>query len=288
MAGYDAIVLGTGPAGASAAITLKVRNKNVLVIGQRKVSSKVEKASEIQNYPGLFAVSGKELSGRLRNHMESMDIPVIEDKVTAVYAMGKYYTVQGINEMYESTAVILATGVTAGKAFPGEEEHLGHGVSYCATCDAFAYKGKSAVVIGYSKREEAEANFLAETADKVYYIPMYADEVTDCTRDNVEVRREKPSYIGEEGGKVTGLVTDQGLIAANGVFILRESIPAGQLVSGLAMDGNHVKVDRDMVTSLPGCFACGDITGTPYQYIKAAGEGNVAALSAAKYIDSLK
>ena len=84
------------------------------------------------------------------------------------------------------------------------------------------------------------------------------------------------------------LTTDQGEIISDGIFLLRESVSPGKLVPGLELDGNHVKVDRGMAANLPGLFAAGDITGTPYQYIKAAGEGNVAALSAVSYIDSRK
>ena len=84
------------------------------------------------------------------------------------------------------------------------------------------------------------------------------------------------------------LATDQSEIISDGIFLLRESVSPGKLVPGLELDGNHVKVDRKLASNLPGLFAAGDITGTPYQYIKAAGEGNVAALSAVSYIDSLK
>ena len=83
------------------------------------------------------------------------------------------------------------------------------------------------------------------------------------------------------------VVTDQGEHAADGIFVLRDAISPGQLVPGLETDGSHVTVDRKMCASLPGCFAAGDIVGTPYQYIKAAGEGNIAAISAAAYVDAL-
>ena len=83
-------------------------------------------------------------------------------------------------------------------------------------------------------------------------------------------------------------MTAEGTYDFDGVFILRDSISPGQLVPGLQIENNHVAVDRSMATNLPGCFACGDVTGLPYQYIKSAGEGNVAALSAAKYLDEKK
>jgi len=178
--------------------------------------------------------------------------------------------------------VILATGVTMDKPLPGENEFLGRGVSYCATCDAALYRGRTAAVIGYGPKEEAEADFLAEVVGKVYYIPMYKEPYH--LAENVEVVREKPLEIVGEASLVGALRTDGGEYPVDCVFILRESILPEHLVPGLELEENHVKVDRQMKTNIPGCFACGDIAGKPYQYIKAAGQGNVAALSAVEYL----
>ena len=283
MARYDVIVLGSGPAGLEAAITLKVRNKNVLVIGSAPASEKVQKAHTIQNYLGLPDVAGDAMGRAFTDHAQKMGVSVKVDKITQVYAMGEYFALQGISEMYEAQAVILACGVSAGNPYPGEAEYLGRGVSYCATCDAALYRGKTVAIIATSPREEAEADFMTEYAAKTYYFPLYKDEPKVLPA--VEVIREIPSAI-EGGLKVNRLKTNKNEYQVDGVFILRESISPVQLVPGLAAEEGHVKVDRQMLTNLPGCFACGDITGKPYQYIKAAGEGNVAALSAVFYLDS--
>ena len=208
-----------------------------------------------------------------------------EDKINAVYAMGEYFALQGNGTNYEAQTVILATGVSTAKAYPGEEQFLGRGVSYCATCDAPLYRGKTAAIIGFSPKEEAEADFMAEMADKVYYIPMYEADVN--VADSVEVLREKP--VSVEGSlKVQELVTDRNRYDVDGVFFLRESVSPAQLVPGLKIEDNHIAVDRQMRTNLAGCFACGDAVGAPYQYIKSAGEGNVAALSAVAYLAEKK
>jgi thioredoxin reductase (NADPH) len=158
-------------------------------------------------------------------------------------------------------------------------------VSYCATCDAALYKGKVAAVIGYSKKEEEEAKFLAEIAQKVYYIPMY--EMQTGILENVTIVNDIPVSVESIGGfKADRLVLKNRTIEADGIFILRDSILSSQLVFGLEMSDNHVAVNRKLETNLSGCFACGDVTGQPYQYIKAAGEGNVAALSAVKYLST--
>ena len=121
-------------------------------------------------------------------------------------------------------------------------------------------------------------------AAEVTYIPMYNEPVE--LPEKVSIVREKPVEIKAEGG-VKKVVTDRGEYEADGIFVLRDAISPGQLVPGLETDGSHVTVDRKMCASLPGCFAAGDIVGTPYQYIKAAGEGNIAAISAAAYVDAL-
>ena len=278
---YDIAIIGTGPAGLEAAITAKVRNKKIILFGNKNLSMKVEKAHTIQNYLGLPNIAGEDLKAAYENHLKTMDIQITEDKINAVYAMGEYFALQGNGTNYEAQTVILATGVSTAKAYPGEEEFLGRGVSYCATCDAPLYKGKTAAIIGFSPKEEAEADFMAEMADKVYYFPMYEGAVK--VSDTIEVIQDKPVAV-EGTMKVQELVTEKGSYAVDGVFFLRESVSPAQLVPGLKIEDNHIAVDRQLRTNIAGCFACGDAVGAPYQYIKSAGEGNVAALSAVAYL----
>ena len=279
---YDIAIIGTGPAGVSAALTARNRNKSILLLGSRQMSEKVAKAHEIRNYPGLPFIRGEDMAAAFRNQLDQMEIPVTEKRIGAVYAMGDYFALQAGEEMLEAKTVILATGVVSAKPLPGEEALLGRGVSYCATCDAPLYRGRAAAVIGFSPREEAEAAFLSEVCSRVIYIPVYPEE-TDLP-EAVEVIREKPVEIRKAESSLI-VQTAEGEYSADGVFVLREAVAPAQLVPGLETDGAHVKVNRKMETNLPGVFACGDLTGTPYQYVKAAGEGNVAAISAAAYLD---
>ena len=280
---FDIAIIGTGPAGVSAALTAKNRNKSILLLGSRQMSEKVAKAHEILNYPGLPAVTGTGLAEAFRKHLDGMGIGITEKRVGTVYAMGDRFVLQIGEDMAEADAVILATGVVQANPLPGEKELLGRGVSYCATCDAPLYRGRTAAVIGYSPREETEAAFLNEVCEQVLYFPMYREETS--LPEGVQVVREKVTGIDQENGKRI-VRTEKGTYAADGVFVLREAVAPDTLVPGLETDGAHVRVNRKMETNLPGVFACGDLTGTPYQYVKAAGEGNVAAISAAAYIDS--
>ena len=132
----DIAIIGTGPAGVSAAITAKVRGKTVLLFGSRELSSKLTKAHKIQNYPGLPDIDGAQLAQAFKKHLDVLEIPITEKQVTAVYAMGGYFGIQTPDAMLEASSVILAGGVVMGKTFPKEDELLGRGVSYCATCDA--------------------------------------------------------------------------------------------------------------------------------------------------------
>ncbi len=278
---YDIAIIGTGPAGLSAAITAKLRNKTILLIGKKALSSKIKKASLIQNYPGLPNVTGKKLQKAFLHHLEKMDISVTEDQVNTVYAMGTYFAIQGHHAQYEASSVIVAAGLFAARPYPGELEYLGNGVSYCATCDAALYKGKSAIIVSSEKDGEEEAAFLAQTADKVSYLPLYQETYTP--EHNIELIHQTPTAIERKDGRMR-LLTVEGFLEADGIFLLREQVAPSQLVPGLSMNGNHVEADRQMQTNIKGLFACGDITGTPYQYVKAAGEGNVAALSAVAYL----
>ncbi len=284
MSRYDILIIGTGPAGLEAAITAKVRNKNILLIGSKNSSTKVEKAHTVENYLGLPHISGTDMQKAFLDHIANLGIEITEDQVIAVYNMTDYFMVQTKTTYYEASSVILATGVLTSKPYPNEEALLGKGVSYCATCDGALYKNKTVAVIATSKEEEDEVLFLKEYASKVHYFPLYQD-YSDLK--DIDIHTEKPiEIIGTNN--VEKLVTDQNEYAIDGLFILRESVAPKQLVPGLETDGPHAKVNLDMSTNIPGVFACGDIAGLPYQYIKSAGQGNVAALSAVKYLASKK
>ena len=286
----DIVIIGSGPAGISAAITATIRNKKVKLFGDRSLSQKIRKAERVDNYPGLPSISGGQLAEAFEKHLQAMHIDICSEKVITAYSMGSYFMVQTTENMYEATSVILATGVNFAKPLSGEEDFLGRGVSYCATCDAPLYRGKDVMVIGYDTNAEREAEFLSEIAGNVTYLPVYKKKQEPVfagkAASKIKVVQGRPKKF-EGKFKAETLITTEGEYKADGFFVLRESIAPAQLVPGMKMDGNHAHVNLKMETSLPGCFACGDIAGKPYQYIKSAGQGNVAALSAASYVDQL-
>ncbi len=285
----DCIIIGSGVAGISAALTLKANGKSFLLFGSPALSEKIEKAELIRNYPGLSNITGKDFVAALKAQLSEAEIEIKDEKVGGVYAMKEKFTVLTQDQTaYESRSVILACGVESVKQIDGEEKFLGRGVSYCATCDGFLYKGKTIAVFCTSKRLEHEIEYLADIAAKVYLIPMYKDVV--IRRDNVEIIRKMPKKIDgtKRVEKITFAVAPSQNapkeIEVSGVFMLRDCVSPAILVGGLQMQDGHVVVDRDMSTNLSGCFAAGDCTGRPYQYAKAVGEGNIAAHSVTEFV----
>lgn len=284
---YDAAIIGTGPAGVSAALTLRANEKNFIWIGSKSFSDKVGKAEKIANYPGLPMVTGAEMNDVFRRQCEERGITIEDRMVTSIVKFGDHYALTAGSEFYETYTVIFATGVTAVGLLPGEAELVGKGVSYCATCDGFLYKNKTIAVICNAKRFEHEVEFLAQLAEKVWYFPLYKDP--GQFPENVELMDQRAVKMNAEDGRFTSLTLKNGeTIPANGVFCLRDSVSLATLLPGLATEQGHIAVDRQMVTNLPGVFAAGDCTGRPYQYVKAAGEGNVAAHSIVEYLASLQ
>ncbi|WP_270939945.1 NAD(P)/FAD-dependent oxidoreductase [Romboutsia lituseburensis] len=288
---YDIAIVGSGPAGLSAAINGKIRNKNVIVFGNENLSNKLIKAPSIDNYLGFFEISGDELKNKFKDHIDSMGIDICQKKINNVYAMGDYFALMSGDEMYEATTVILATGVEYGKPIKGEEEFLGRGVGYCATCDAPLYRDKKVAIIGYNKESEEEANFLNEIASKTYFIPMYKNEglmrSSNDLDSSIEVINDRPVQIHGDN-LVNKVAFKEKEIDVDGVFVIKDSASPKSLVPGIETDGPHIKVDINMKTSIEGCFAAGDCVGKPYSYIKSAGQGQIAALNAVAYLDKLK
>jgi len=279
---YDCVIIGSGPAGLSAAINLKTYNKNFLWFGNANLSEKVEKAELVNNYPGLPSVSGKELQAAFQKHKEDMKLEITDKIVSSIYDMGGYYNVMAENQFYETESIILAMGVVAANQYQGESEFVGRGVSYCATCDGALYRDKTIAVVSTAKRFEHEIEFLADLAEKVYLFPFYKE--CEIQGENVESVKKAIKEIKGGFRADTLLLADGTEMTVDGIFIMRNAIAPTTLLSKLEMEDGHIAVNRHMATNMKGVFAAGDCTGKPYQYTKAVGEGNVAAHSVIEYL----
>ena len=271
---YDVAIVGTGPAGLSAALTLKLHNKEIVWFGSEALSDKVGKSEKIANYPGVPMVSGGELNAKFREQAEELGIEITDKKVTNIADLGDKFMLLADNEMFEAKTVLLATGIPQARGMENEDRLLGMGVSYCATCDGFLYRDKTVAVYCTDERMAHDIDYLEEIAAKVY---VYTNFGYSSESPKVEIL-EKPIKKLDGQMKADSVETSDGRkIDVDGVFILRPAIAPSTLFTGLELDGAHIKADRNHETNYKGCYAAGDCTGRPYQIAKAVGEGNVAA-----------
>lgn len=266
---YDLLVVGGGPAGLTAAIHARARDKSVLVISNEPTASPLCRAPEMANYPGLPGVTGVELVRRLLAQARDMGAEFKTGRALSVLPMGRSVMVSVENDAVEGSAVILAPGVSRAAPLKGELELLGRGVSYCATCDGMLYRGRKVAVLGWTESAGEEAAFLEGIGCSVTYF----HRPKDC------------SVLGTD--RVEAVRCDGKTVPADGVFLLRPTMTPSDLFPGLAVEEGSAVVDRRMATNLPGLFAAGDCTGGPLQVSKAAGEGLIAGQSAAAYVAGL-
>lgn len=281
---YDLAIIGSGPAGISAALTAKARNLNFIWFGKKELSIKIEKAERINNYPGFFSVTGEQLKEAFSNQIESEELTIIDKNINQVFKMGKLFAIFSGQESWQAKTVIFCMGTAPANTMKGETEFLGRGVSYCATCDGRLYQGRRIAVVCTSPKYEEEVEFLADLADKVILFVSYKG--CGISRDNVQIINGLPKEItGEQ--LVNGIKSLKDFYEVDGVFCLKDAYSPASILNGLEMDNNHIKVDRVQETNIKGCYAAGDCTGRPYQYAKAIGEGNVAMHSAVEYLSKL-
>ena len=277
---HEILVLGAGPAGLAAAVAARGRNKSVLVIGNRWEDSPLAKAEQVDNYLGLPGRTGRQLLREYVDHAAAMGVEFVTGRAISLMEFNGFMVTVG-SQVYDGKALILAPGVVRQTKYPGEEEFLGRGVSYCATCDGMLYRGREVAVVGRSPDAPAEANYLHSIGCKVTYVASKRSEGLDEAIPFVQAGRL--AVKGEN--MVTALEADGVDIPCAGIFILRPAVAPTDLLPALETEGGYIKVDRTMATNVQGVFAAGDCTGLPLQIAKAVGEGHVAALSACEYLD---
>lgn len=281
---YDIAVIGSGPAGLSAAVNARARGKTVLVVGNDYRESPLYRAERVDNYLGMPGRTGAELMEAYRRHAEAMEVDFRTGRVLNIMQMdGTSYLSIG-SDMETARAVVLTTGVARGKKLPGEARYLGRGVSYCATCDGMLYRGRPVAVVGLAPDAPEEANFLQGIGCQVTYVSAREPEgLVPAVRWVRQTGRLE--IVGED--TATALRIGDTELPAQCIFLLRSAFPPTDLLPDLALEDGYITVDRRMRTNLPGVFAAGDCTGLPLQLSKAVGEGLVAGQTAAEYVDQL-
>lgn len=299
---YDVIILGSGPAGLSAAIYARRAKLKSLVIEAKPLSGgQILDTYEVDNYPGLPGTSGFELGSKFRSHADQLGVQFATATVQEIKEEKGRKKVITNQEIFEAECVILAMGARHRKLeIPGEEELSGMGVSYCATCDGAFFKGRTVAVAGGGDVALEDALFLARGCEKVYLIHR-RDEFRGAKILQEKVKKTgnieiiwngeiKAIHGGNQVEKITVINNKEKTeseLEVQGVFIAVGISPNTEIVKGLTEldEQGYVKAGEDTLTSVPGIFAAGDIrTKQLRQVITAAADGANAVTSAEKFL----
>lgn len=279
---YDVIVIGSGPAGITAAIYAKRRNLSILVIS--KGNGTLQKAEKIDNYYGFEnGISGKELYVNGIKQAKNLGIDFIEDEVINIEYVNQF-TIETVNSKYEAKAVILATGVSRNVPnIKGIKEFEGKGVSYCAVCDSFFYKGKDVAVLGDGNYAIHEFETLKPIASSVTILTN-GNTMVENRDSSIEVNSKKIREFRGDTKLEEVEFEDNTIQNLNGVFIAMGTASSSDLARkiGARIENNNIIVNENMETTVPGLFACGDCTGGLLQISKAVYEGAKAGLAVLK------
>ena len=279
---YDVIVIGSGPAGITAAIYAKRRNLSILVIS--KGNGTLQKAEKIDNYYGFEnGISGKELYVNGIKQAKNLGIDFIEDEVINIEYINQF-TIETVNSKYEAKAVILATGVSRNVPnIKGIKEFEGKGVSYCAVCDSFFYKGKDVAVLGDGNYAIHEFETLKPVASSVTILTN-GNTMVENRDSSIEVNSKKIREFRGDTKLEEVEFEDNTIQNLNGVFIAMGTASSSDLARkiGARIENNNIIVNENMETTVPGLFACGDCTGGLLQISKAVDEGAKAGLAVLK------
>ncbi|QNI04120.1 thioredoxin-disulfide reductase [Halomonas sp. SH5A2] len=307
------IILGSGPAGYTAAVYAARANLKPLLITGLQAGGQLTTTTDVDNWPGdAQGVQGPELMERMKLHAERFNTEVLFDHIHEVSVSDKPFTLKGDNGVYTCDALIVATGASARYlGLPSEQQFMGQGVSACATCDGFFYRNQEVVVVGGGNTAVEEALYLSNIASKVTLVhrrdTLRAEKIlqdklfekVDAGKIVLEWFQQVEEVLGDNTG-VTGVrvkSTKDGTlkdIHAPGLFIAIGHSPNTGIFDGqLDMSGGYIKVKSGLegnatATSVPGVFACGDVMDHVYrQAITSAGSGCMAALDAERYLDGI-
>ncbi|WP_404343601.1 thioredoxin-disulfide reductase [Vreelandella aquamarina] len=307
------IILGSGPAGYTAAVYAARANLKPLLITGMQAGGQLTTTTDVDNWPGdAEGVQGPELMERMKQHAERFNTEVLFDHINEVSLGEKPYTLKGDSGTYTCDALIIATGASARYlGLPTEQQFMGQGVSACATCDGFFYRNQEVIVVGGGNTAVEEALYLSNIASKVTLVhrrdTLRAEKIlqdklfekAEAGKIALEWFYEVEEVLGDNTG-VTGVrvkSTKDGAskeIHAPGLFIAIGHSPNTGIFEGqLEMNGGYIKVKSGIegnatATSVPGVFACGDVMDHIYrQAITSAGSGCMAALDAERYLDGI-
>ncbi len=296
---YDVGIIGSGPAGLSAAIYAKRANLSAVVIEKEyEGTGQIAESGQVDNYLGLPGISGYDLGEQFREHAVKLGVSFLEQEVTEIKKEDStvFTIIFADGSSVEAKAVIYAAGATPRRAnIPGEQEYSGKGVSYCAICDGSFYRGKKVAVLGGGDTALDDAVYLADLAEQVYVIHRRKEFRGAATTVEKLRKKENVTFVLEHqvkeitgAEKVNGVVLEDGTaIAVDGVFVAYGSVPQTDLLKGLvALDeAGYVKAEETGETSLAGLYVAGDArTKKLRQVVTAVSDGANAATAVVEYL----
>ena len=302
---YDVIVIGAGVSGMTSALYCVRSGKKVLVLESDTIGGQIALSPRVENFPSIKQISGEELTSNLFEQITDLGVDFELEKVLKVDKIGDKFVVTTDYETRECKAVIIATGAKARKiGVEGEDDLVGHGVSYCAVCDGAFYEGEEVALIGDANTALQYGMLLSNSCKKVYVLTLFDKFFGEpglvkalCSRDNVEVHHNLLlQSFKQSDGELTGLVfkntQDDSIfdIDVKGVFIAVGQAPENSIFDGLVdLDKNgYIIADESCTTKVDGLFVAGDTrTKTTRQLTTAVADGSTAGLSACRYIDQL-
>ena len=303
----EVVIIGSGPAGLTAALYAARANLKPLLIEGLESGGQLMLTTDVENYPGFRdGILGPALIGEMRAQAERFGTDIVQGDVTALDLTRPPFRITTSSEVHETRALILATGASARLlGLESERALMGHGVSTCATCDGYFFRGKPIVVVGGGDSAMEEATFLTKFASEVTIVhrrdAFRASKIMqDKARNNPKIAFELDTVVDEVKDVEQGVVTAVVLrnvrtgavkeLAVDGVFIAIGHTPNTRLVEGhVDLDANgYIVPVRGTATNVPGVFACGDVQDHVYrQAITAAGSGCMAAIDAERYLETL-
>jgi thioredoxin reductase (NADPH) len=299
---YDVIIVGGGPAGLTAGIFASKRKLNAVLLEAGEFGGQLLTAFWVENFPGFGRIEGKELVRKLVEHAKEAEVQMRREEVYSIEKKDGNFVVKTHEGEYESKSVIIATGAKCRNlGVCGENEYMGKGISFSASCDAQNFKGKRVAVIGGGDSALKAAIFSTQFASEVYLIhrreEFKAEESlqAELKKSSVKLmlKMAPKEFKGDSSLKsivLEDVSTKQTTeLQVDGVFVYVGNTPASSLAAKLGVgtdDKCFIKVDRNQMTNVAGVFAAGDITGGVLQTIAACGEGAVAASKAYEYVKS--